>query len=193
MSEAPVLDQRPAGSRSRRTVWWLIAVGVLLLALIASLPWIWARRIESAVFAELTRRHGQDFAIIAMHVDGEDGERLNLYRKLWYHLTTKPDYSARWNPGRIYGSYHLGVLVSDNRSVYRYYWSLREDRLELEGEARLKALSMDDRQRAYLWIEPEVRLRHGVRWKQHPVGAWINWYPDAFAPYPPDGNGLPGP
>ena len=160
--------------RSRRTVWWLIAAGVLTLAAVASLPWLWARWIESAVLAELIHQHGQDFAIIRMHVDGRVGERLDLYRKLWHHLASRPDPAIDFHPNHGYWHHHLVVVVSDNRRVYRYYWSLRQQRLVLQAAGPIEVFphhrEWEQVDRWYHYAATDLDHRRGVTWRRYPAG-----------------------
>lgn len=160
--------------RPRRAVWWLITSGAVMLVIVASLPWIWARRIESAVLAELVHRHGRDFAIIRMHVDGRVGERLDLYRKLWHHLASIPDPAIDFHPNHGYWHHHLVVVVSDNRRVYRYHWSLRQHRLVLQAAGPIETLSPAEgygkqTDRWYHYAPTDLEHRRGVSWRKFPA------------------------
>jgi hypothetical protein len=157
----------------------MAAAGAVVSMFVAALPWLWARRVEAAALDELIRRHGDDFAIIEMHIDGNEGERLNLYDKLWYQVTTRREAHGTapyTDAGRIYGSHHLAVLVSDNQKTYLYYWSLRSNRLVLGEERRVNALALTRPWSDYLYRESDCDRRRGVRWKRNPDGHEIVWY-----------------
>lgn len=182
-------------ARPRRTVWWLVAAGGLLLALIASLPWLWARWIEGAVSAEVVRRHGEDYAIIGMHIDGDDGESLNLYRKLWRHVVNRlATGEKRWDPDRDgnYLHHHLSLLVSDNLKTYHYHWSLRQGRLVLTGVTRVNAMALERPWSDYLYTEADVEWRRGLRWKRNLDDHEIAWYHPSWELRPDSGKGVTG-
>ena len=157
--------------RSRRTVWWLCSIGAIVLMFATALPWLWARLVEAAALNELIRRHGDDFAIIEMHVAGEIGERMDLYRLLWNRTVNKREVWTRI-PGA--GNCHHAILVSDNRKVYVYYWSLRLDRLILRNECLIDHVR-DVESSDYRYVPAQLERRRGVQWKRGVAGHPIGW------------------
>ena len=116
---------------------WLSVLAVLILIHVvwvvlspAMLGWVVTEKIR----LDLLQWHGNDYAIVSAHVDGQPGLVMNMYRKvpaLWR--------AYRYPQGgrdltRIAGiPHHFICQISDGQWLYRYTWSFRAFGLEPDG------------------------------------------------------------
>lgn len=162
--------------------WWLWLTGVLaLLLLVASVPAYWSLHIQQKIVARIRERHGTDYAVIAMHADGENGFGVNMYAKLrdyavfsWRAHVQKSTYER--SP---FHCYHCALLVSDNTTIYRYYWSIRNDDLILDESQRIPAPA-----RPTWRVDPtHARILHGLKVSDHLNADDNRWYDWPTKPY----------
>lgn len=136
---------------------------VLLVALVLAAPTWYRQHVWRECRTELERRFGQDYAILAVHSQGEDTTSFDPW----------PSLAAWWREERN-GHYHFAVLVGDNRSAHIFYWSIREDRWVRDYHYQLAWRS--PAQRAALSYHPQGRGRlHGM-WCRLPLLTGTGWY-----------------
>jgi len=100
---------------------------IVLIILVASYvlaAWIMNRKIRN----DIREEHGDDYAIIALHMGGRPYAKPSLWRMLnvVYDYSHEEKYPPQ-GTGRYTGKqYYLTMLVSDNDCVRDCYWSFRE-------------------------------------------------------------------
>ena len=137
-------------------------------------PAIWSNHITNKINSTIRRNHGNNYAIIGMHSDGENGFGVKMYKKLkiyaefhWNNFKGNEELNSK-----PFHHYHCGVLISDNAKLYRYYWSIRLDKLILEESVNLPT----EKDSKYYWKEDEVTLKDGIRVNDYVNSEEIEWY-----------------
>ena len=86
---------------------------------------VWIGKIKDDIESTL----GSDYAIIALHVAGEDSHRPNLLRMLKkaliYELNINGEYTPTGSGGFTGKKHHLAILISDNQRILFGEWSFR--------------------------------------------------------------------
>ena len=153
-----------------------IAIGGLAITLMAYMSV--EQLMLSRVRTQLKQRHGNDYAILALHMGGEPAEvprlwhMLSLARQYRFSNEYKPQGSGGFTGKRNY----LVILVTDKTSVRAYNWSFRQFSLDnhtsvtpieqiVEGKRELYEFNPDDRlKRRGCWFagtrfnNPDIRF-----------------------------------
>ena len=161
------------------TVYLITALVVLFLSFrvaVYTVQVAMERRIRNGIETRL----GEHYAILAAHVNGEPGLRINLWKTLgplvqWEWCPPEPQGSG----GYIGRNHHLIYLISDNQWVYVLTWSFRKFTLEPLGGPDLIAAMLPDDRPLYRWQESELQRIDGLRVKNiaEPAGVNFYWHP----------------
>jgi hypothetical protein len=132
---------------------------------------------------------GNDYAIIALHVAGEDSHRPNLFRMLKkaliYELNINGEYSPQ-GTGRYTGKkHHLAILISNNSEIIFGEWSFRNWSLIFYDSFfydsfiswdLIENLSDSDQQ-LYSFDAEDIKNREGLNYKDEVLNdKGINFY-----------------
>lgn len=86
---------------------------------------VWIGKIKDDIESIL----GSDYAIIALHIAGEDSHRPNLFRMLKqaliYEMNINGEYTSTGSGGFTGKKHHLAILISDNQRILFGEWSFR--------------------------------------------------------------------
>ena len=115
---------------------------------------------------------GNDYAIIALHVAGEDSHRPNLWKMLKkaiiYELNINGEYSPQ-GTGRYTGKkHHLAILISNNSEIIFGEWSFRKWSLILDDRFLswdlIENLSDSD-QKLHSFTAEDIKNLEGLNYK----------------------------
>ena len=103
---------------------------LLLAAVLAAVFYLGAERaMISKIRSDIEASLGNDYAIIALHMEGEDFEHPSLWRMLRRALIYEANLSGEYTPqgsGGFTGKkHHLALNISDNEKIYFCEWSFR--------------------------------------------------------------------
>lgn len=125
-------DSNPPAGRRKRQLWWRLLAAVVLVYYVFLSA-------EQAMLARITETlesaYGDDYAIVALHMDGNEHDQPSLRSML---LTAfKYEFSPNYEPqgsGNITGKRnHLIFITTDNRHVYTWHWSFRAFTIERDS------------------------------------------------------------
>ena len=111
---------------------------LLLAAVLAALFFLGAERaMISKIRSDIEASLGNDYAIIALPMEGEDFEHPSLWRMLRRALIYEANLSGEYTPqgsGGFTGKkHHLALNISDNEKIYFCEWSFRNWGLVIDG------------------------------------------------------------
>ena len=115
---------------------------------------------------------GSDYAIIALHVAGEDSHRPNLFRMLKkaliYEININGYYSPTGSGGFTGKNHHLAILMTNNSEIIFGEWSFRKWNLILDDSFLswdlIENLSDSD-QKLYSFTAEDIKKREGLNYK----------------------------
>ena len=115
---------------------------------------------------------GNDYAIIALHVAGEDSHRPNFWRMLKkaliYELNINGEYTPTGSGGFTGKNHHLAILISNNNEIIFGEWSFRNWSLILDDTFNswdlIENLSDFD-QKLHSFASEDINNRGGLNYK----------------------------
>ena len=115
---------------------------------------------------------GNDYAIIALHVAGEDSLRPNLRKMLKkaliYELNINGEYTPTGSGGFTGKNHHLAILMSNNNEIIFGEWSFRNWGLNLDDTFNswdlIENLSDSD-QKLHSFAAEDIKNREGLNYK----------------------------
>ena len=114
---------------------------------------------------------GQDYAILALHMGGNDSERPSLWEMLkivfLYETNLTGEYSPQGSGGYTGKKHYLALLISDNNEITFCEWSFRNWGLVFDQEETMpwdviEHLPEAD-QPLYRYNDAELEKRSGLR------------------------------
>ena len=134
---------------------------------------------------------GNDYAIIALHVAGENSHRPALWRMLKkaliYELNINDEYSPMGS-GRYTGKkHHLAILISNNEQIIFAEWSFRSFGLVFQASEYIpydviKNLPESD-QKIHSFVVEDIKNREGLNYKDEVLNdEQISFYYRAMKP-----------
>ena len=163
---------------------------LLLAALLAAVFYLGVERaMISKIRSDIEASLGNDYAIIALHMEGEDFEHPSLWRMLRRALIYEANLSGEYTPqgsGGFTGKkHHLALNISDNEKIYFCEWSFRNWGLVIDGygstDCDIIANLPEADKKFYRYGEGGLRIRGGLiysnsvfnhkktRWYHRPV------------------------
>ena len=146
---------------------------LLLAALLAAVFYLGVERaMISKIRSDIEASLGNDYAIIALHMEGEDFEHPSLWRMLRRALIYEANLSGEYTPqgsGGFTGKkHHLALNISDNEKIYFCEWSFRNWGLVFQDHENLitDCYIIDNLPEAdkkfYRYGESGLRIRGGL-------------------------------
>jgi uncharacterized SAM-binding protein YcdF (DUF218 family) len=137
---------------------------------------------------------GNDYAIIALHVAGEDSHRPNLFRMLKkaliYEININGYYSPTGSGGFTGKNHHLAILMTNNSEIIFGEWSFRNWSLILDDTFNswdlIENLSDSD-QKLHSFAATDINNRGGLNYKDEVLNdAEISFYYRTMKPGIPE-------
>jgi len=131
------------------------------------------RAMVSKIRGDIEASLGNDYAIIALHMEGEDFEHPSLWRMLRQALIYEANFNGEYTPqgsGGFTGKkHHLALLISDHKKISFGEWSFRNWSLVINeyGISEydiIENLSEAD-QKLYRHDEGGLRIRGGLNYR----------------------------
>ena len=143
------------------------------------------RAMVSKIRGDIEASLGNDYAIIALHMEGEDFEHPSLWRMLRQALIYEANFNGEYTPqgsGGFTGKkHHLALLISDHKKISFGEWSFRNWSLVINeyGISEydiIENLSEAD-QKLYRHDEGGLRIRGGLNYRNSMFNhEEIRWY-----------------
>lgn len=129
---------------------------------------LWISKIKDDIESSL----GTNYAILALHVAGENSHRPNLFsmlkKALIYEVNINGEYTPKGSGGYTGKRHHLAVLISDNEKIFMAEWSFRKVGLILGDSFApwdfIENLPEDDK-RLYTFDSADINNREGLNYK----------------------------
>ena len=117
---------------SKKRIRWTISLLILPFVIYLSAEQILLAKIRS----DLHRHSGDDYAIIALHIGGENNRAPSLFKMLYwvYEYNFTEDYKPM-GTGHFTGKhYYLTALFTDNQNIRDCHWSFRRFGLQFDDD-----------------------------------------------------------
>jgi len=160
---------------------YLLLAAVLVAVFFLGIERAMLREIRGDIEASL----GNDYAIIALHMGGEDFEHPSLWRMLrqafLYEANFNGDYTPQGSGGFTGKKHHLALLISDHKKISFCEWSFRNWSLVINeyGTSEydiIENLSAAD-QKLYRHDEGGLRIRGGINYRNSMFNhEEVRWY-----------------
>ena len=161
---------------------------LLLAAVLAAVVYLGAERaMLSKIRSDIEASLGEDYAIIALHMEGEDFEHPSLWRMLRraliYEANLNGDYTPQGSGGFTGKKHHLALNISDNEKIFFCEWSFRNWGLVFQGHEHLitdcyiiENLPEADK-KFYRYGEGGLRIRGGLIYRNSMFNhEEVRWY-----------------
>ena len=159
---------------------------LFLAAVLAAVFYLGAEQaMISKIKADIEASLGNDYAIIALHMGGEDFEHPSLWRMLRqaliYEVNLNGEYTPQGSGGFTGKKHHLALLISDHNKISFGEWSFRNWSLVINeyGISEydiIENLSEAD-QKLYRHDEGGLRIRGGLNYRNSMFNhEEIRWY-----------------
>ena len=159
---------------------------LFLAAVLAAVFYLGAERaMISKIRGDIEASLGNDYAIIALHMGGEDFEHPSLWRMLRqafiYEANFDGEYTPQGSGGFTGKKHHLALLISDHEKISFGEWSFRDWSLVINeyGISEydiIENLSEAD-QKLYRHDEGGLRIRAGLNYRNSMFNhEEIRWY-----------------
>ena len=159
---------------------------LLLAALLAAVFYLGVERaMISKIRSDIEASLGNDYAIIALHMEGEDFEHPSLWRMLRRALIYEANLSGEYTPqgsGGFTGKkHHLALNISDNEKIYFCEWSFRNWGLVFQEHENLITdcyiIKNLPEQKLYRHDAGGLRIRGGLNYRNSMFNhEEIRWY-----------------
>lgn len=115
----------------------LILCLAVLSALILGVYLCAERLLLNTIKNDIEGMIGEDYAIIALHTEGEDHHRPSLWRMLrqaiWYELNINGVFTPQGSGGFTGKKHYLALLISNNEKIIFCDWSFRNWGINFES------------------------------------------------------------
>ena len=121
---------------------------------------------------DIEKYFNKEYAIIALHVAGENAVKPSFWRMLKraliYELNINGSYSPSGSGGYTGKNHHLAILISDNKQISFAEWSFRKWGLVFE-ESELQPWDIidnlsDSEKDLYRYEKSELRMKNGLNY-----------------------------
>jgi hypothetical protein len=159
---------------------------LFLVAVLAAVFYLGAERaMISKIRGDIEASLGNDYAIIALHMGGEDFEHPSLWRMLRqafiYEANFDGEYTPQGSGGFTGKKHHLALLISDHKKISFGEWSFRNWSLVINeygiSEYDIIENLSDADQKLYRHDEGGLRIRVGLIYRNSMFNhEKIRWY-----------------
>lgn len=146
---------------------------IIIPLILLSLVYISAERmLISKIKNDIESSFGNEYAVIALHVAGENSQKPSLWRMLKkamiYELNINGEYTPTGSGGYTGKKHHLAILITNNQEITFGEWSFRNWSLILSDYSSswdiIENLSESD-QELYSYEREDINKRGGISYK----------------------------
>ena len=159
---------------------------LLLAAVLAAVFYLGMERaMLSKIRGDIEASLGNDYAIIALHMEGKDFEHPSLWRMLGrafiYEANFNGEYTPQGSGGFTGKKHHLALLISDHEKISFGEWSFRNWGLVIDGygsyDCDIIANLPEADKKFYTYGEGGLRIRGGLNYRNSMFNhEKIRWY-----------------
>jgi len=135
---------------------------------------VWAIQANRKMLSTINETYLGNYAVIGMHSGGGNGFGINMYDILFEYISF--EWNVFWEnyavTSRPFGYHHAAFLISNNQKIYRYYWSIRDNSLMLDGSGEIPLKNSV----YYHYVENESLVMKGVKVSRDLNSENISWY-----------------
>ena len=141
---------------------------ILILAIVSNI--VAEKFLILKIKGDIESSLGNNYAIIALHVAGEDSHRPNLWKMLKKAIIYELNINGEYTPYRGYTGkkHHLAILISNNNEIIFGEWSFRKWSLILDDSFLswdlIENLSDSD-QKLHSFVSEDIKNREGLNYK----------------------------